>query len=130
MAKETVVRRPGAGWSFTIPYKHEVVVDEANGTVVLRTPMQGTTYSLAGVTDEGDERIVLLGRELGRNGPPNMSPPIGYVLPEIQDEFNRLRTRWDQAGLDRQVFDAYAPGSGHEDQLRMIRRRLREVDKQ
>jgi hypothetical protein len=130
-AKETVVRRPGAGWSFTIPYGHEVNVDDVNRQVHLGTPQSGSLYELAGVEQTEDETIVLLGDKLGDHGPPSVgdvgTPPLGYWLPEIQDEFDRLRVRWQRAGFELQEFNAYAPGSTQEDQLRMIRRRLREV---
>ncbi len=128
---ETVVRRHGAGWSFTIPYGHQVKVDVVHRQVHLGTPQSGSLYELAGVEQTEDETIVLLGDKLGDHGPPSVgeaeSPALGYRLPEIHDEFDRLRTRWQRAGLGLQEFNTYAPGSTHEDQLRKIRRRLREV---
>jgi hypothetical protein len=132
--REIVVRRPGADWSFTLPDQHTIDVDQDARLVSLGAPMQGSVFELAGVEQTDEESIVLLGAELGRHGPPGTGPKVpkvaGYPLPEIQDELDRLRARWDRAGLSPQEFGAYAPGSSHEDQLRRIRRQLRESTRQ
>jgi hypothetical protein len=129
--KETVVRRRGADWSFTLPEFHRIEVDQANKTVHLRTPLEGTTYELAGLEESEDQVIVRLGTELGSHGPPSVGPsgpePRGYPLPEIQDEFARLTARWERAGFAPHEVHVYPEGATHEDQLRMIRRRLREA---
>jgi len=46
-------------------------------------------------------------------------------LPEIQDEFERIKARWLEAGLPEQEVHAYAQGSTHEDQLAWLRSKLR-----
>lgn len=129
--KETVVRRPGANWSFHLPKRHTIEVDRDEGIVHLSMPDQGTTYHLAGVEETADEVIVKLGERMLWHGPTSMGNSVleafGYPLPEIQDEFERIKGRWIAAGLPEQEVHAYAQGSTHEDQLTMLRRRLREV---
>jgi hypothetical protein len=87
----------------------------------------------APTASDPDEVVVSLGTQHGWSGPPSygaQSPAAtGYPLPLIQDEFDRLRTRWEDAGLDRQEFDAYDRGESHEDKLRNIRRTLRAVER-
>lgn len=130
--KETVVRRPGAEWSFHLPRRHGIEIDQENGTVHLKMPLQGTTYELAGIEETADEVVVRLGPELGSHGPPWVgdSPPAptGYPLPLIQEEFERIKGRWRAAGLPEQQVHAYAQGSSHEDQLARLRRKLREAN--
>jgi hypothetical protein len=127
--KETVVRRRGADWSFHLPGQHELRVDQEAGHAQLTMPMEGTTYELAGIEETDDEVIIKLGAELSSHATgvgDNVAEP-GYRLPEIQEEFDRLRGRWNQAGLPPAEFNAYPAGATHEDMLRLIRRRLREV---
>lgn len=129
--KETVVRRQGADWSFHLPRRHSIRVDRENREVHLDMPLQGSMFELAGIEETGDEVIVKLGPLLGSHGPPgvgdNVPEPVGYPLPLIQDEFERLKGRWIRAGLPEQQVHAYAQGSSHEDQLAWLRKRLREV---
>lgn len=127
--KETVVRRRGADWSFHLPYMHRIEVDQENNLVALSMPDSGSTYELGGIEETDDEVIVLLGHESGGHavGVGEGAPEPGYRLPEIQDEVERLRGRWDNAGLPAHEFIAYGTGETHEDRFRMIRRRLREA---
>jgi hypothetical protein len=129
--RETVVRRSGADWSFSLPYRHEIEVDPGAGFVQLRTPDTATMYQLGGIEEADEEVMVKLGPELARSGPPSMGDvvlaPLGYPLPEIQDEFDRLTARYEEAGLPAQEVHAYAQGSTHEDQLRWLRKRLRDA---
>ena len=129
--KETVVRKPGAGWSFHLPERHTIEVDQEEGLVHLKMPDQGTTYHLAGVEETADEVIVKLGDRMVWHGPTSVGENVlearGYLLPEIQEEFERIKSRWIAAGLPEQEVHAYAQGSTHEDQLAMLRRRLREA---
>lgn len=94
-------------------------------------PDQGTTYHLAGVEETADEVIVKLGTRMIWHGPTSTGDAVleavGYLLPEIQDEFERIKRRWIAAGLPEQEVHAYAQGSTHEDQLAMLRRRLRQA---
>jgi hypothetical protein len=128
-SKETVVRRRNADWSFHLPAGHEIKIDRENRHVSLSTPQESSTYELAGIEETGDEVIVALGQWLGAGGIAvgDNEAPVGYRLPEIQEEFERLRGRWLASGLSEQDFDAWAAGSSHEDKLREIRQRLREV---
>lgn len=127
--KETVVRAPGADWAFHLPERHTIEVSD--DVVALATPLEGSTYELRGMEEVDDEVVVRLGAELGRHGPPSSRPEVaearGYPLPAIQEEFERLRGRWKQAGLPEQEFNAYPQGATHEDQLRALRRKLREA---
>lgn len=129
--KETVVRKRGANWSFHLPRRHTIEVDRENGHVHLNMPDQGTTYFLAGVEETDDEVIVSLGEPMIWHGPTSIGDQVlettGYPLPEIQDEFERIKGRWLAAGLPEQEVHAYGQGSTHEDQLARLRRRLRKV---
>jgi hypothetical protein len=124
--KETVVRRRGANWSFTLPEQHRIRINNEHRTVRLETPLEGTTYELAGVEETDDEVIVRLGAEISRGGV-GAGGERGYPLPEIQDERARLQARWERLGLPIGEFHAYPQGATHEDKLRELRRRLREA---
>lgn len=127
--KETAVRRPGASWSFALSPGDEIRIDRDAGTVSLEAPDQGTTWYLDGIEETDEEVIVKLGSEMVTHGPTAIGDArievIGYRLPEIQDEFERIKQRWLAAGLPEQEAHAYAQGSTHEDQLAMLRRKLR-----
>ncbi len=79
-----------------------------------------------------DEAAVILGQEHGRSGSSTAggtaSELHGYPFPAIQDEFERLRQRWREAGLNETEFDAWPAGAAYEDQLRRIRKALREAE--
>jgi hypothetical protein len=133
VGKETIVRRRGATWSFHLLKMHSIEVDRENRLVSLNMPLQGTTYTLDDIEEDEEEVIVSLGSEIGRHdaGVGNTPSELrGYPLPEIQEEFERLRGRWTAVGLPEAEFDVWAERSSHEDQLRKIRRRLREVETQ
>lgn len=123
------MRRRGAEWSFTLPDGHEITIDQQAQTVSLSMPGEGSTYELAGIEETDSEVAVKLGPKIGSHttgtGQP-MKWPKGYPLPEIQDEFERLKGRWLRAGLPQQEFDAWPRGATHETQLASIRARLRE----
>gem|GEM_PF-3419828 len=127
--KETVVRRHGSDWSFTLPEQHSIRIDHQKGWVRLGTPSGGSTFLLNGLDETDGEAIVSLGDEVAGAGPVSVGPIVsdarGYPLPEIQDELERLRARWVRAGYPEHEFNAYSQGSTHEDQLRRIRARLR-----
>ena len=132
--RETVVRRPGADWSFHLPKGHNARWADRDETMVtVRTGTQGSTHLLAGTdtTAAPDEVVVILGELRGDFGPGAGSADrperSGYPFPEIQDELERLRVRWLVVGLPEAEFNAYPAGAVHEDQLRLIRRRLREA---
>ncbi len=127
--KVTVVQRRGATWSFHLPRMHRIEVERENGLVTLATPHDGSTYHLAGIEETGDEVIVKLGEEIGghASGVGEQVAEPGYRLPQIQDEFERLRGRWMNVGLPEQEFNAWAQGASWESHLREIRRRLRGV---
>jgi hypothetical protein len=127
--KETVVQRRGKTWSFHLPHMHRIKVDHENAQVTLSTPDDGSIYHLAGIEESSDEVLVKLGEEIGglSSGVGDYFPPPGYRLPEIQDEFERLKGRWANAGLPGQQFEAWAQGASWESHLHQIRRRLREV---
>lgn len=130
--KETVARRQGASWSFHLPKRHTIEVDREAGVVHLNMPDQGTTYHLAAVEETADEVIVKLGERMIWHGPTSVGDTvleaIGYPLPEIQDEFERIKGRWIAAGLPELEVHAYAQGSTHENQLARLRRKLREAN--
>lgn len=121
------MRRPGANWSFTLPEGHTIEIED--DVVTLRAmPHASSRYRLERVEETDEERIVHLGRLHARSGgppKPEITRPEGYPLPEIQDEIERLRTRWRDAGLPEQGFTAYGEGETHEEHLREIRRTLR-----
>ncbi len=123
------MQRRGKTWSFHLPRMHRVEIDQENAFVSLSTPDDGSTYRLAGIEETDDEVIVKLGDEIGGHavGMGDYVPQPGYRLPEIQDEFERLKGRWTSAGLPRQEFEAWAQGASWESHLHQIRRRLREV---
>jgi hypothetical protein len=130
--KETVIRRRGATWEFHLPHGHEIQLDPSNQIVMLSIPSQSSGYVLDGLEETAEEVVVCLGEEHGRSGPPTVgdgpiSPALGYPLPLIQDEFERLASRYEEAGLPRQEIHAYAQGSGHGEQLRFLRKRLRDA---
>ena len=127
--KETVVRRRGAEWSFTLPDRHDLAIDQEAHTVSLSMPGEGSAYELAGIEETDSEVIVQLGPEIGSHttgtGQP-MKWPKGYPLPE-SGRVQRLKARWLRAGLPQQEFDAWAQGATHESQLSRIRARRREA---
>jgi hypothetical protein len=130
--KETVVRRHGADWSFHLPEQHAIEITPDKRYVTVSTPLEGSLYAVERIDDSDPEEVVVyLGEEHGKSGPTFSAgdqpvPPVrGYPLPEIQDEFARLKVRWLQAGRSEQEFTAYPQGATHEDQLRRIRKRLR-----
>jgi hypothetical protein len=131
--KETVLRRRGADWSFHLPERHTVELTDDGHYINVATPQESSLYKVDRVDDSDPEEVVVfLGEEHGKAGPPSFGPGVaearGYPLPEIQDEFERLRARWRNAGLDEQEFIAYPAGATHEDKLREIRRRLRQAE--
>jgi hypothetical protein len=130
--KETVVRKQDADWSFHLPKGHTIQVDREAGVVHLNMPDQGTTYELGGIEETEEEVIVTVGQQMMWHGPTSVGDAVlettGYSLPDIQEEFERIRGRWVAAGLPEQQVHAYAQGSTHEDQLAMLRRRLRAVN--
>jgi hypothetical protein len=131
LGKETVVQRRGANWSFHLPDRHEIELTDDRGYVTLATPDQSSLFAVERIDDSDPEEVVVyLGEQHGEAGPPLYSDQVqpeilGYPLPEIQDEFERLHARWTEAGLSEQHFNAWPQGVGHEDQLRLLRRRLR-----
>jgi hypothetical protein len=127
--KQTVVQRRGATWAFHLPDRHEVQVNRDNNTVTLSQPDSGSTYELAGVEERDDEIIVKLGAEIAGHaaGVGDQARQPGYRMPEIQDEFERLRGRWERAGLNPQKFNAWAQGASWESHLTEIRRELRQA---
>lgn len=130
--KETVVRRPAAGWSFHLPEQHVIEVNRDENFVALSMPGAGGVYGLSSFTETDDEVIVevdsvIVAHATGVGEQPGDATD-GYPFPEIHDEFERLHGRWQRAGLPEQGFHAYAPGSTHEDKLRDIRRQLREAN--
>ena len=86
---------------------------------------------LAGLEETADEVIVKLGERESWHGPSSTGETLlettGYPLPEILEEFERVKGRWVAAGLPEQEVHAYAQGSNHEEQLAWLRRRLREA---
>jgi hypothetical protein len=129
--RETVVRRHGARWSFHLPDQHRIELTEDRRHANLSTPDASTLFEVERIDEsEPQEAIVVLGEPQAQVGASSEGGPpeaLGYPLPEIQDEFDRLRARWREAGLDEQEFNAWARGSTHEGQLRRLRRKLREV---
>jgi hypothetical protein len=127
----TLYRRHGGDWSFTLPAEHTAKLSDDGAMISLSTPQEGTTFEVLGVPEIYGERVVLLGAAKARHGSTTFGDDLemrGYLLPEIHDEFSRLRGRWERAGLPFQEFEAYAAGSTHEDRLRAIRARLRETE--
>lgn len=131
--REVVIRPPGADWSFHLPEQHTVEVTEDRRYVNLSMPGRSTLFLVARIDESDPEEIVIcLGEGRAWLGPGSwLSEGVprgeGYPLPQIQDEFDRLKARWLAAGLDEQRFIAYARGDSHEDHLRMLRRTLRSV---
>ena len=131
--KETVIRRAGEDWSFGLPDGHTVQLTDDGKYVSLEVRLGGSSLFAVERVDDSDpeEVVVFLGAQHGYAGPPTFGEieSRGYPLPEIQDERERLRSRWLEAGLDEQDFDAYARGESHEDRFRTIRRALRQRER-
>lgn len=131
--REVVVRPRGANWSFHLPEQHTVEVTEDRRYVNLSMPGRSTLFLIERIDESDPEEVVIyLGEGRAWSGPGSwLSEGVpradGYPLPQIQDEFDRLKARWRAAGLDEQRFIAYAQGASHEDHLRMLRRTLRSV---
>lgn len=127
--KETVVQKRVANWAFHLPAQHTIEVDHDNNTVTLAQPDSGSTYELAGIEETEHEVVVKLGAEKTGHatGVGPRVPRPGYRLPEVQDEFERLRDRWRNAGLPEQQFNAWAQGASWGSHLQEIRQALREA---
>jgi hypothetical protein len=117
--KETLVQARGASWCFHLPRMHRIEIDDENRRVSLSTPDSGSTYELAGIEETEDEVILKLGAELSGHavGVGEHVREPGYRLPLIQDEFERLRGRWTNAGLPEHTFNAWAQGASWESQV-------------
>lgn len=128
--KETAIRRGGEDWSFGFPDAHTVYLTGDGNYVSLEVPLGGSSVFAVERIDDSDpeEVVVFLGAQHGYAGPPTFGQVEtgGYPLPEIQDERERLRSRWLDAGLDEEDFNAYARGESHEDRFRSIRHTLRQ----
>src|SRR5690242_5988847 len=90
--KETVVQPRGESWSFHLPEHHTIDVDQANRFVTLHQPDAGSTFELQAIEERGNEVVVKLGDPMVRSSLGTRQP--GYPLPQVQDEFDRLRVRW------------------------------------
>jgi hypothetical protein len=131
--KETVVRAPGRNWSFHLPKGHGVELAANGRSVVLAAGGMSSIYTVDGIEHLDPGEVVLrLGELRGKSGPASSGFPVeahGYPIPMIQEEFDRLRERWANAGLNEQEFNAWEQGSDWERQLRRIRARLREAER-
>jgi hypothetical protein len=133
METPTVFRPQGREWSFGLPEQHTYEVDEPAGFVHLGTPGAATTFRLDHIED-GDERVVFFGEPLMWSGPPAWMaeggpPALGYPVPELTAERDRLRALCDAAGFPPEVFNARVKHGGRDEtdeaHLRRVRRVLR-----
>ncbi|MDQ3955014.1 MAG: hypothetical protein M3285_05645 [Actinomycetota bacterium] len=116
---DQVVRR--GGWGFTLPEGHRLEVDDDAGTLTLTAADgQTATYRLISAVVSDDETTYEIDAD-STNGD-------GYPFPSIGEEIDRLRRRWEAAGGDLTAFTGWAQGSGYDDHLRDLRKRLRSLE--
>src|SRR5690348_17033608 len=90
-------------------------------------PGRSTLFQVERIDESDPEEVVVyLGEGRAWSGPGSwmgegLPRAEGYQLPQIQDEFARLKVRWLAAGLKEQRFVAYARGDSHDDHLRKLR---------
>jgi hypothetical protein len=119
--RETLVRRRGVSWSFHLPHQHRIELSEDRSYANLSTPETSTTFAVERIDESYPEEVVVM------LGDAQVAEANGYPLPEIRDEFDRLRARWRAAGLDEEEFNSWAQGSTNENQLQRLRKKLRDV---
>lgn len=113
-------------FSFVLPVNHEVVFDRNSDppAVTLRRPGDrgSTSFELLGEKRTADEAFVEVGRALSQEAD---SP---YEMPRVQDEFERLRQRWRQAGGNETEFNAWAQGESVHEHLTWLRTKIRDLE--
>ncbi len=130
--KETVIRRSGDTFAFSLPEEHTFdVLDETDeaGRPLARigvTGVAGEMCSVLGVEEREHETEYLL--EPAGFSSSVGSQPTGYPWTSVQEEHARLRARWQNAGGEPTRFEAWRQGASHESQFREWRDEIRRME--
>ena len=122
--KEIVVYR--GGWGFRLPAQHRIAINEQDRVADLHQPDRGGAYELERIEETDDELRIYVGDPYGISVAVRPAEP-GYPFPTIHEEMERLRAAWNNAGLPRQEFDAWAQGASYDSHTTRLRARLREA---
>lgn len=121
--KEIVVYR--GGWGFRLPSQHTILVNEGDRLVAVSMPQRGGTYTLERVEETGEEYRVHLAAGGPHSGHVLGDLPAEYPFPTIDEEIERLRLAWINAGLRETDFNAWAQGASRNSHTTAIRAQLR-----
>jgi hypothetical protein len=121
--KEIVVFR--GGWGFRLPEQHSIRVNEVDRLVDVSMPQRGGTYALDRVEETSDEYRVFVASGGPFSGHAVGDLPAEYPFPTIDEEIERLRISWINAGLSETDFNAWAQGASWDSHTSAIRSRLR-----
>ena len=129
--RETVIRKQGDSFAFKLPDGHELELLDSHDE-------QGRQLARIGIPGSGGETVSVLSIEereeeieylLERAGAAHSigAQPVGYPWPLIQEEQERLKMQWADAGGNVSQFAAWRPGTTHEAQFRDRRRGIRRL---
>ena len=131
--REIVIKRSGGSFAFSLPYGNTFEIldsQDERGRPLARIGMPGAageTVALAQTIErEGEIEYVVdptgIASAVGRQ-------PLGYPWPQVQDEHERLRVRWEAAGGRPTDFLAWRQGASWESQFTEWRARIREMQR-
>ena len=129
--EETVVRKQGDSFAFKLPDGHQLELldsqdEQGRRLARIGTPGSGEeTVSVVSIEErEGEVEYVL---ERAGAAPSAGQQPAGYPWPLIQEEQERLKMQWADAGGNVSQFAAWRPGTTDEAQFRNWRRGIRRL---
>jgi hypothetical protein len=120
--KEIVVYR--GGWGFRPPEQHTIRINEPDRLVDLSMPQRGGTYSLERVEETDDEYRVYVAPGGPFSGHAIGDLPAEYPFPTIDEEIDRLRIAWLNAGLRETDFNAWGQGASWDSHTTWLRARF------
>lgn len=129
--REIVIRRSGASFAFSLPYGTAFEIDDSQddrGRPLARIGVPGAAGETVAVAQivERDGEIEFIVESTGVASSVGRQPP-GYPWPQVQDEHERLRVRWEEAGGRPTDFLAWRQGASWDSQFAEWRARIREM---
>ena len=123
--REIVIRRQGDTFGFKLPESHQLELREGEDVqgrrlADLRAAGNGGETVTVVSIDERDEEIEYVVEPTG-------DEPTGYPWPVLQEEQERLKMQWADAGGNVSQFAAWRPGTSQESQFREWRAAIRRL---
>jgi len=132
-AREIVIRRCGGSFAFSLPHGNTFEIldsQDKRARLLARIGVPGAAGETVAVAEivERDGEIEYIVEPAGVSSSVGRQPP-GYSWPQVQDEHERLRVRWEAAGGRPTDFLAWRQGASWDSQFAEWRARIREMQR-